>query len=276
MSIPMSLTLGLSGQPFNGADIGGYGDKAKPGLFAHWIALGVFYPFSRAHACKDTNNKEPWAFGQKIEKVARIALERRYRLLPYFYTLFYEASSNGMPVMRPVFFADPSNKKLRKEQQAFLLGADLLVIPKWAKKVRIPKGFTQSVSLVGEDTVSDPYQCDLRIRDGAIIPLTRVIQNTTEFDHSSLTLLVRLDKKGKAEGMLYEDDNDGFGYLNGKYRLIKYSAKLKNHSLVITRSRISGELSYKNRVVDIQIINNYQVINKTADDADKISFDLNS
>lgn len=106
MSIPMSITLGLSGQPFSGADIGGFLFNADADLWGHWIGLGAFYPFSRAHACAGTNDKEPWAFGKEVEDAARTALERRYMLLPYLYTLLQEASETGMPIMQPAFFAD--------------------------------------------------------------------------------------------------------------------------------------------------------------------------
>ncbi|MGM0484943.1 MAG: TIM-barrel domain-containing protein, partial [Candidatus Krumholzibacteriota bacterium] len=104
MSIPMTINLSLSGQPFNGPDIGGFDGNATPGLFGHWIAVGAFYPFCRAHTANNTDNQEPWEFGGDIEAVSRTALERRYRLLPYLYSLFHEASTAGMPVMRPVFF----------------------------------------------------------------------------------------------------------------------------------------------------------------------------
>ena len=117
MSIPMSLTLGLSGQPFSGSDIGGFLFNADADLFGNWIGVGAFYPFSRGHACAGTNNKEPWAFGQEVENAARIALERRYILLPYYYTLLHEASTNGMPIMRPVFFADPKGRNVIIEKK---------------------------------------------------------------------------------------------------------------------------------------------------------------
>ena len=107
-SIPMSLNLSLSGQPFNGPDIGGFAGNATPELYAHWIAVGAFYPFSRAHSTKGSINQEPWSFGEEVETVSREALQRRYRLLPYLYTLFWESANTGMPVMRPVFFNNPA------------------------------------------------------------------------------------------------------------------------------------------------------------------------
>ncbi|MBM3857746.1 MAG: alpha-glucosidase, partial [Verrucomicrobia bacterium] len=49
MSIPMGLNLGLSGQPFNGVDLGGYAGGENPNLFGKWIVMAAFFPFSRAH-----------------------------------------------------------------------------------------------------------------------------------------------------------------------------------------------------------------------------------
>ena len=64
-------------------------------------AILKLFPFSRGHTAKDTINKEPWAFGKDVEALCRTALQRRYRLLPYLYTLFYNSSVIGLPVMRP-------------------------------------------------------------------------------------------------------------------------------------------------------------------------------
>jgi alpha-glucosidase len=119
MATPMVLNLGLSGQPFSGPDIGGYKGSPDTLLFANWMTVGVFYPFCRNHTAKNTANQELWAFGKKVEDISRIALERRCRLLPYLYTLFHETSVTGLPVMRPVFFADVADTTLRREQQAF-------------------------------------------------------------------------------------------------------------------------------------------------------------
>lgn len=209
LSIPMSLTLGLSGQPVSGADIGGFLFNADADLFGHWIGFGAFYPFSRGHACAGTNDKEPWAFGKEVENASRIALERRYILLPYFYTLMREAATDGMPIMRPAFFADPKDLSLRAEQEIFLIGDDILVIPAFAEKPNLPGGIWREISLVDGDQ-QDKYQATLKIRGGAIVPTGKIIQNTTEESLDPLTLLVSLDENGKAEGSLYWDNGDGW------------------------------------------------------------------
>lgn len=223
MSVPMILTLGLSGQPFSGADVGGFLFNPDADLFGRWMALGAFYPFSRGHACAGTINKEPWAFGQKVEDVSRMALERRYVLLPYYYTLLHEASETGMPIMRPVFFADPKDTLLRAEEQAFLIGENLLVVPEWAQNPALPKGIWRNLSLIPGDD-KDSYQAKLKIRGGAIIPTGKIIQNTTEKSLDPLTLLVCLDEKGEAHGTLYWDEGDNWSFKDGNYSFQHFTA----------------------------------------------------
>lgn len=254
MSIPMVMNLGLSGQPFNGPDIGGFDGNATPELFGHWIATGVFYPFSRSHTSEGTNYQEPWKFGEEIEKVSRTAIERRYRLLPYLYTLFYEASNTGMPVMRPVFFADIKDISLRKEDQAFLLGSDLLVIPKWAVDPALPKGNWRTISLVGEDSKNDPYQPETRIRDGAILPLGKIIQSTNQYSVDSISLLVSLNKEGKAYGKLYTDAGNGFEYQDGEYLLQNFTAEKQGNKVRITVTDSEGRLKLEKQTIVVEVV----------------------
>lgn len=244
LSIPMSLTLGLSGQPISGADIGGLLFNANGDLFGNWIGFGAFYPFSRGHACAGTNNKEPWAFGPEVEKASRIAIERRYILLPYFYTLMHEAATDGMPIMRPAFFADPKDLSLRAEEQYFLVGDNLMVIPAFVEKANYPKGIWRELSLVDGDK-TDKYQANLKIRGGAIIPTGKVIQNTTEESLDPLTLIVCLDENGKAQGELYWDTGDGWDFQKKQYCMQKYVAEKQGNSVVVKIAGQDGLMSLK-------------------------------
>lgn len=254
-SIPMSLNLSLSGQPFNGPDIGGFIENATPELWAHWIAVGAFYPFSRAHTSNDTANQEPWEFGRETEDAARIALQRRYRLMPYLYTLFRQSHETGLPVMRPVFFADPSDVSLRMEDQAFLLGQDVLVIPRWAADVRLPQGVWRSVSIVGDEAENDNYQCDIKVRGGAIVPLGPVVQTTEQIPTTPpLTLIVVPDENGRASGTLYEDAGEGFGYRQGEFCLSSFTAQKDGDSLVVTCTDQQGRLASPKRLVSVTVL----------------------
>ena len=273
-SVPMILNLGLSGQPFSGPDIGGFMNDGDGNLFAHWMGVGAFFPFSRGHTAKDTINKEPWSFGKDVEAICRTALQRRYRLLPYLYTLFYQSSIAGLPVMRPVFFADPADPKLRAEDNAFLLGSDLLVIPQLTANTKTvcvePEGIWRTISLTGEDSRKQSEQPELKIRGGAIIPLGKVVQSTDKYSLDELTLVVCLNEKGTAKGSLYEDAGDGYGYTKGEYILTDYTAKRQGNRVVVSVNKKLGKISGPKRKVLIELITDKGVIKASGDETKEI------
>ncbi|MFA5292712.1 MAG: TIM-barrel domain-containing protein [Phycisphaerae bacterium] len=264
-SVSMILNLGLSGQPFCGPDIGGFRNDCDGKMFARWMGVGALLPFARGHTEKGNMNKEPWMFGGAIEASCRTSLERRYRLLPYLYTLFYEASTTGLPVARPVFFADPADPKLRQEDNAFLLGSDLLVVPKLRPELNLipnlPAGIWRSVSLVDEDITKDANQPELKIRGGAIIPLGRVVQNTEQQSLDPLTLLICLDENGQAKGTLYEDAGDGYGYLSGQYLLTNYIARLDGDNVIVEVAGQQGKMQPPKRDIAVKLITEKNVKN---------------
>ena len=251
LSVPMSLTLGLSGQPFNGPDIGGFCENSNGQLVAEWTALGVYFPFVRNHNTKGTVAQEPWAFTPEVLDVCRTAINRRYRLMPYIYTLFREASTTGMPVMRPLFMADSKDLNLRSEDRAFLLGGDLMIRPQWAEHTAMPQQEWQCLEL--EET-ADSYQCELRQRPGSVIPLANLAQSTATLRTDSLTLLVCVDGEGKAVGQLYEDEGDGFGYREGRYRQTTIEATLRKKQLQVTLRQTDGQLPAVVRTLRIGIV----------------------
>lgn len=243
LSVPMSLTLGLSGQPFNGPDIGGFVGDANAELFGHWIAIGAYYPFSRNHAAKGTRDQEPWSFGEEIEEVSRTAISRRYRLLPHFYTLFEESSRTGLPVMRPTFFADFTDLSLREEEQSFLLGDELMIVPRWANEVQMPGGNWDTLRF---EERPDEFQATMLLRDGGIVPVGKVIQSTTFYRGDSLTFYVNPDPQWLAEGEFYYDAGDGYGYEKGEFaRYIITAEEEENNHFNVTVNKREGDLDRK-------------------------------
>ena len=260
LSVPMSITLGLSGQPFNGPDIGGFLGNTSGDLFANWIGFGVFMPFARGHAVAGSNDKEPWAFGEDIEKTARMAIERRYRLIPYLYTLYYEASQSGMPIMQPVFFDDLTDLRLRDEQQVFLMGKDLLVIPAFAQNPMLPNGIWEDLSLIEGDKL-DKYQAKLKVKGGCIIPAGRVVQNTNENSFEPLTLIVCLDEEGKAEGQLYMDAGDGWAFKCGDYGMLTFTAERDGDMVHVRLASKEGDRKVEKEIkrVEAEVLLNGKV-----------------
>ena len=255
-SVPMSLTLGLSGQPFNGPDIGGFVSSTNANLLAHWTALGVYFPFVRNHTTENSVAQEPWAFDKNTLDICRTAINRRYRLMPYIYTLFEEASVDGMPVMRPAFMLDAKNPAFRTEEKAFMLGGDLYIIPRWAPEVAVPEGNWNILKLEDEDDGVQPY---LAQRPGSIIPMANLYQNTTELRTDSLTLLVNPDAEGKATGLLYEDARDGFEYRDGQFARYELKAETVGKQITVSIQKVGGKQDVQPRMLRIGYVTDNKV-----------------
>lgn len=260
-SISMIVNLGLSGQPFAGPDIGGFngngpGGEANGKLFARWMGIGALLPFARGHTGKGNIDKEPWAFGPEVEKTCRQALERRYRLMPYLYTTFFEASQSGLPVARPLFFADPSDPALRSEDDAFLLGPDVLVscrvTPLGDRVVAIPSGNWRLFELVDERR--NPDLPELFIREGAIVPCGPVMEWTSQKPLDPLTLYVNLREDGSASGSLYEDAGDGFGFMREEFLLTQYVATRSGNAVTVGIRSSAGKMQRPKRQLTVVVV----------------------
>jgi len=262
-TVPMMVNLGLSGQPLAGCDIGGFSHNATPELFARWMGIGCLLPFARAHSDKGTNPHEPWSFGDDTLAASRRALERRYRLLHYIYTLFYEHTRTGLPVMRPLFFADPTDEALHDCDDAFLLGEALLVRASITedniKRAPMPKGIWRRVEPAPEHDGSTHHQLpDLLLKGGCILPLGPIIQSTQQVTGTGridpLTLVVCLDENGQARGTLYEDQGDGFGYKDSDYLYTTYTARQEGSRVVIGIESADGKRPRHIRAAEILIL----------------------
>lgn len=280
-SISMAANLGLSGQPFAGPDIGGFNGNGTGALFARWMGIGTLMPFSRGHTGKGNIDKEPWAFGPEVEQTSRLALERRYRLLPYLYTLFEEASTTGVPVLRPVFFADPKDPALRSEDDAFLLGSDLLVVPNLTpdrdRAPVKPQGIWNEVTLVDEGHHPDLPR--LFVRGGAIVPIGPVLQYADEQAADGkahpITLLISLDADGNATGTLYEDEGDGYAYTKGKFLKTTYTARTMGDRVVIEIADKQGQMLRRQRDMRVLLVKDGWYSNAIGVDGQKLSILLN-
>jgi alpha-glucosidase len=271
-TIPMMLNLGLSGQPFAGCDIGGFADNADAQLFARWMGIGALLPFARAHSDKGTGRHEPWSFGHACEHACRLALERRYRLIPYYYTLFREAELSGLPPMRPLFFADPADPRLRDAADSFLLGRDLLVrasvTPDNLCKAAMPPGPWRRFEPAAQPDATLP---EMYLRPGAILPLGPVMQHTGQRPLDPITLVVNLDERGHAEGFLFEDTGEGFGYRDGDYLHTTYAAQREGNHVRVWVKRSEGKRGRPLRAAEILVLLDGHVARATGVGGDMIS-----
>jgi alpha-glucosidase len=250
VTIPQLSNLGVSGYAFVGADVGGFVGCPDPELFAEWMELGAFQPFFRNHSAKDACRREPWLFGAAIEARVRGAVQRRYRLLPYLYTLFEEASRTGVPVMRPLWLEYPNAPATLGVDDAFLVGRDLLIAPSLVAgarryRVTLPPGTwydtTTLARLPGgvhevEALAANPVR--VFARAGAIIPESAVVQSTSWGLQGPLTLTVWPGPD--SAGALYVDAGDGFAFQRGAWRRLQLSCAGRAAGLTV-RSTSTGD-----------------------------------
>ncbi len=127
-SIPMALNLSMSGVPFVGADIPGFGGAADAELMERWVAAHCLFPFFRNHSAKDSPRQEPWQFPLETMKIIKKWIDFRYCMMPYLLQVFREQEATGSHILRPVFFEDSSVEAYSIEDQ-FMLGRHIMVAP---------------------------------------------------------------------------------------------------------------------------------------------------
>lgn len=267
-NVPTILGMGLSGQPNEGADIGGFaGPAPEEELFVRWVQHGIFQGrFSIHSASTDNTVTEPWMYHDSAPLIKE-AMELRYKLLPYLYSYEYEASKTGAPIMRPLCFEFQDDEQCLEESFRFLFGRDILVANVLDKgvdsiKVYLPKGSKWYLWNDKYTCYEGGYEYDIPvsissipmfIREGAIIPKASHTITSMEKDIiRGLDLLVVPGEDRSFE--IYNDDGVTNNYKKGCYR--KVTAKLTGNSVV--KLAFTSEGNYEDFIENMQV----EVINK--------------
>jgi alpha-glucosidase len=232
--VAQGLSASLSGAPYWGTDIGGFysaGDFDAE-LFVRWFQFGAFCPIFRAHG-RNWRKHLPSSHGLEIEAILRRYLELRYRLMPYTYTLAWQAHGEGIPLMRPLVLDHPGDPAVWALSSQYLWGDDLLVAPVTRSGARewpvyLPSGrwidFWTHEPYDGARGISVPAPLErlpLLVRAGSIVPMGPVVQHLGGGAPEELTLLVH--PAGTSRFTLYEDDGITTGYRSGRYALTDFS-----------------------------------------------------
>ncbi len=215
------LQMGMQGLAYMHSDLGGFagGDVFDPELYVRWLQYGTFQPIFRPHA-QEHIAPEPVFHDYKTRALAKKAIELRYRLLPYNYTLVFENHAYGMPFSRPLFFEEPENTKLLTYSDAYLWGKDMLIAPVLKKglkeqKVYFPKNNNWFDFYTGEKyeggktqlTHLSPDHIPVFVRAGAFIPMTEVVQSTDDYKTDHFQVHYYYDPAMlKSTGYIYNDD----------------------------------------------------------------------
>ncbi len=250
-------SLGLTGVAFSGYDVGGFVDDASPELFARWIAVGAFTPFVRCHSMVNTRSAEPWAFGEEATEIARNYINLRYRLLPYLYSTFFEATQNGMPVVRSlaINYTHDANIYQSQYQNQYLFGQFILVAPMVSNqniaKIYLPQGKWYCLYTDQKHEGSQAHLLEtpkdklpLFVQAGAILPMQSVVQHTQQAPEPTLQLHLYANPNGQITNYTYyEDDGTTYQHQQGEFYLRQMQYNPNTQSLTI--GEVSGSCASK-------------------------------
>ena len=253
MSIPMAMGFGVSGQPFVGADVGGFIEDATPELLVRWYQYGALTPFCRNHNHRGQHDQYPWAYGEEVEEKCRRAVQMRYRLLPYIYSAFLEAAETGAPVQRPLVYDHQDDPEVRDIDDQYCFGRDLLVAPVYrpgqvSRPVYLPAGtwYDQDDTMhIGPTWMTAAAPLDaipFYRRGGSVIPMWPEPVDST-MGHSPVTVELHVfvpGEAGETRSILHEDDGETFAFRRGGFYRTEFVLRLLD-GVVSLAATVQGE-----------------------------------
>ncbi|MDX1908152.1 MAG: glycoside hydrolase family 31 protein [Bacteroidia bacterium] len=240
--------LSVSGISFCGSDIGGFIGDTNGELYTRWMQMAVLHPFFRTHSSGDYGDQEPWSFGAPYTQAIRRAIELRYQLLPYIYTVFWRHTEYGTPMIQSLVFLDQEEPETFYRMEEFALGDQLLVCPIAApgvlgRRMFLPQGkwynyWTDAVATGREEFWADaPLDImPLFVRAGAIIPHYPVMQYVGETEIEVLDMHLYY-AEGSCSSQLYEDAGDYYDYQQGNIMLRTLTQTGSPHEVQIQQRR---------------------------------------
>ena len=255
MSIGKTLNLALSGMPFNGGDVPGFGGNCKEALFVDWYKAGFLFPFFRNHCMRTSRHQEPWVFSKEAMSIARRFVRLRYKLLPYLYNLFILHAETGEAVMRPLFydFADSRKLPLAHVNDQFLAGPWIMQAPFTAegldeREVALPKARWWRADAPGWlegpaklKVRKHPASTPLFVREGALLPMLEGIPKSNRKDLKNIELFLCLSRgfPGKAETAYACDDGESFAFEKGGRSAYRIEAWVRRGDLHLRIEAVS-------------------------------------
>lgn len=262
------LNFSLSGMCYGSCDIGGFHGTPAKEVLVRWFEAGVFFPIMRAHSDLMTTPHFPWLWDADGEAAIRKALNLRYELLPFTYSLGHEAYRTGAPIMRPLVMEFPNDTAVANLTDEWLLGKGLLAAPVLneggKRNIYLPGDlwydFSTGKAIKGPVKFSVTKTLDeipVYVRAGTILPLGPVIQYTEQ--DTAAPLEIRIFPGHDGTFVMTEDDGKSYDYTSGNTRITTYSWNDKTKTL---SWRVSGTYSDSHQFRSVKVVLNDKAITK--------------
>jgi alpha-glucosidase (family GH31 glycosyl hydrolase) len=232
----IALQMGMQGIGYMHSDLGGFaGTYDDNELYIRWLQYGVFQPIFRPHAQEQVAS-EPVFKDENTKRIVKDAIQLRYDLLPYNYTMAYLNSKYGLPLMRPLMFEENNNPKLLTNKENYLWGNEILVAP------ILEKGkISQELYFPGTSDWFDFYTGEIHqsgstaeiktnmeniptfVRAGAFIPMSKGLKNTDDFDENKVSIhFYYQENLSMSNGIYFTDDGKTPVFNQGYQSKIEY------------------------------------------------------
>jgi alpha-glucosidase len=254
------LNFSLAGMNYGSCDIGGFHGTPTKEMLVRWFQAGVFFPIMRAHSDIGTTARFPFLWGEDGEAAMRKALNLRYQLLPYLYSLGHEAYNTGAPIMRPLVMEFPDDTTVANLSDEWLVGRGLLAAPILTeggkRNIYFPNdtwyNYYTGEQIQGPATIAVDKALDetpLYVRAGTILPVGPVIQYSEQASGTPLEIRIYPGKDGSFK--MVEDDGVSYNYINANTRTTVYNW---NDKTKILTWAVSGAYAGKNIYKAIKVV----------------------
>ena len=283
----IALQMGLQGLGYMHSDLGGFaGDNLDDELYTRGLQYGVFQPIFRPHAQEEVPS-EPVYRSEEALKLSKKAIALRYALLPYNYHLVFENNTQGLPLMRPLFFED-SRSEMNTVSSTYFWGNDFLISPvtnagQEQQMVDFPNTgnwydfYNNKAYVGGKSQFVNTVKTSIPtfVRGGAIIPIIDPVQSTDEYELNNFQLHYYFDQKVKKSQRLIYNDNGllANAYENDQYELLKVTAQHNSNRIQMELSATKGmHFNFDKKEIELVVHNMKKAPKKVLIKNDKLNY----
>lgn len=259
--IPALQSMSLSGIPYAHSDAGGFAmtDRADSELYTRWLQFAAYTPIFRPHGSALGDGltpegtislpSEPAFWDDKTKAIALNTVRGRYKLLPYNYTLAWEQTAFGKPLIRPMVYALANDTNLVLAADQYMWGPALLIAPvlhpaQTTRRIYLPHGIWYSkenneINMGGswlEEKVSIE-KIPVYVKGGTFLPTweNENMTGTQAFAKESVLTLTWFPGQTTDTSYVYLDNGESpLANLNhGEHRLQKWYSRMEGSSIIL-------------------------------------------
>lgn len=267
--VEIALQMNMQGLAYMHSDLGGFaGDYDDNELYTRWFQYGVFQPVFRPHAQEEVPS-EPVFKDKGTMELAKQAIDLRYALLPYNYSLAYRNTYFGEPLMRPLFFDFPEDSLAQTTTTSYMWGKSFLITPILHKEIESQEVILPPKSVWIDYYTNERYEniseksnvifketnessIPTLVRAGSIIPEVSPITNTAQYSPDKLIWKLYLDESVTQNEFTVYFDNDQCNhsstFVSNEYKL-SYEQNDNGLFVKVYKNGVLHQEFYDNNVI---------------------------